>query len=287
MPVWRGAPSDRRQPLLCSFSPPPPPIVERSSDGSGCRFDTFARMRGRDPAARRSAGGNALRLAQAKARAAVRLSILQASSSAPTRWRSSTGCVLDKPGSRDRASGAVAARQRPRGRLPHRGDIARSAFTDARKSKLVPTRVRFRALTASQISAYLDAEQPYDCAGSAKSEGVGYRVAGADSGRGPNGADRLAFDRAWSPCCRTAGLSGAMLCSRGTYGVEAAASAAFCSWCLPRLATASPERAAQSPSLADHSRTGRFHSRGTQDGTRVPEARRYAPAADRNAYRRC
>ena len=38
---------------------------------------------------------------------------------------------------------------------------------------LAPVRVRFRALRDEEIEAYLRAEQPYDCAGSAKSEGLG------------------------------------------------------------------------------------------------------------------
>ena len=38
---------------------------------------------------------------------------------------------------------------------------------------LAPVRVRFRALQDAEIEAYLRAEQPYDCAGSAKSEGLG------------------------------------------------------------------------------------------------------------------
>jgi septum formation protein len=37
----------------------------------------------------------------------------------------------------------------------------------------VPARVRFRTLTDAEISHYLLAETPYDCAGSAKSEGLG------------------------------------------------------------------------------------------------------------------
>jgi septum formation protein len=38
---------------------------------------------------------------------------------------------------------------------------------------LAPVRVRFRPLGAAEIEAYLQAEQPYDCAGSARSEGLG------------------------------------------------------------------------------------------------------------------
>ena len=45
-----------------------------------------------------------------------------------------------------------------------------SGFSQA---ELVPVRVRFRPLSDAQIEAYLRAETPYDCAGSAKSEGLG------------------------------------------------------------------------------------------------------------------
>ncbi|WP_048441214.1 Maf family nucleotide pyrophosphatase [Caenimonas sp. SL110] len=38
---------------------------------------------------------------------------------------------------------------------------------------LAPVEVRFRDLGAAEIESYLRAEQPYDCAGSAKSEGLG------------------------------------------------------------------------------------------------------------------
>jgi septum formation protein len=38
---------------------------------------------------------------------------------------------------------------------------------------IVPCTVLFRALTAAQIAAYVDAEQPWDCAGSFMAEGLG------------------------------------------------------------------------------------------------------------------
>jgi septum formation protein len=38
---------------------------------------------------------------------------------------------------------------------------------------LAPVKVQFRHLTATEIENYLQAEKPYDCAGSAKSEGLG------------------------------------------------------------------------------------------------------------------
>lgn len=38
---------------------------------------------------------------------------------------------------------------------------------------LAPVEVQFRMLTDAEIEAYLQAEKPYDCAGSARSEGLG------------------------------------------------------------------------------------------------------------------
>jgi septum formation protein len=45
--------------------------------------------------------------------------------------------------------------------------------TDEVRSRVVPCRVTFRPLTRQIIEAYLEREQPYDCAGSAKAEGLG------------------------------------------------------------------------------------------------------------------
>jgi septum formation protein len=39
--------------------------------------------------------------------------------------------------------------------------------------ELAPVKVTFRDLGAEEIESYLRAEQPYDCAGSARSEGLG------------------------------------------------------------------------------------------------------------------
>ena len=47
------------------------------------------------------------------------------------------------------------------------------AATEFAQHELAPVRVRFRTLEQAEIEAYLQAEQPYDCAGSAKSEGLG------------------------------------------------------------------------------------------------------------------
>jgi septum formation protein len=49
----------------------------------------------------------------------------------------------------------------------------------------VDTRVRFRTLADDEIERYLWAETPYDCAGSAKSEGLGVSLLEAQEGPDP------------------------------------------------------------------------------------------------------
>lgn len=45
--------------------------------------------------------------------------------------------------------------------------------TGRMQSDVVPFQVHFRSLTGNQIEHYLEREQPYDCAGSFRSEGLG------------------------------------------------------------------------------------------------------------------
>ncbi|HET9978471.1 MAG TPA: Maf family nucleotide pyrophosphatase [Burkholderiaceae bacterium] len=47
------------------------------------------------------------------------------------------------------------------------------AATGFERTLRAPVRVRFRVLADAEIEAYLRAEQPYDCAGSAKAEALG------------------------------------------------------------------------------------------------------------------
>lgn len=50
----------------------------------------------------------------------------------------------------------------------------------------VPTEVRFRELTDDEIVRYVNKERPLDCAGSAKSEGLGITLLDALAGDDPN-----------------------------------------------------------------------------------------------------
>jgi MAF protein len=54
------------------------------------------------------------------------------------------------------------------------------------RSLVEPFNVTFKTLTTAQISAYCDAEQPYNCAGSFKSEGLGICLFEILSGDDPN-----------------------------------------------------------------------------------------------------
>lgn len=82
------------------------------------------------------------------------------------------GQLIGKPGTHDRA---VAQLRRMSGRsVVFQTAVAvvcvRTAFAG---SALAPVKVRFRELSEAEIERYLRAEQPYDCAGSAKSETLG------------------------------------------------------------------------------------------------------------------
>ncbi|MDE3208349.1 MAG: septum formation protein Maf, partial [Pseudomonadota bacterium] len=61
---------------------------------------------------------------------------------------------------------------------------------DAKKNEYtledVPTQLLFRNLSNEQIENYLRREQPYDCAGSAKSEGLGIALIQSMQGEDPN-----------------------------------------------------------------------------------------------------
>lgn len=82
------------------------------------------------------------------------------------------GEPLGKPGTHERA---VAQLQRMRGRTV----VFQTAVavvcqnTGFAQTDLAAVRVVFRNLSDAEIETYLRTEQPYDCAGSAKSEGLG------------------------------------------------------------------------------------------------------------------
>jgi septum formation protein len=61
-----------------------------------------------------------------------------------------------------------------------------NAATGNMQAEVVPYLVRFRNLTDEQIENYLNKEKPYQCAGSAKSEGLGIALIERMIGEDPN-----------------------------------------------------------------------------------------------------
>ncbi|MES2481393.1 MAG: Maf family nucleotide pyrophosphatase [Pseudomonadota bacterium] len=113
----------------------------------------------------------ARRLALAKARA-VAARFPQAAVIGSDQVADLDGEPLGKPGNHERA---VEQLRRMRGRwVVFQTAVAvvcqASGFEQL---DLAPVRVRFRDLSDTEIESYLRAEQPYDCAGSARSEGLG------------------------------------------------------------------------------------------------------------------
>jgi len=82
------------------------------------------------------------------------------------------GQVIGKPGGRD---AAIAQLQRASGKtlMFHTGLCLLNSATGRAQTLVEPFQVHFRPLTLERINGYLDREQPYNCAGSFKSEGLG------------------------------------------------------------------------------------------------------------------
>jgi septum formation protein len=82
------------------------------------------------------------------------------------------GEPLGKPGTHERA---VLQLQRMRGQTVVFQTAVSVVCMDSQfeQTELAQIKVRFRDLSDAEIETYLRAEEPYDCAGSAKSEGLG------------------------------------------------------------------------------------------------------------------
>jgi septum formation protein len=118
-----------------------------------------------------SPAATAVRLAEAKARAGA-AAFPDALVIGSDQVAELDGERLEKPGTH-----AVAVQQLTlvsgRSAMFHTALALLNAGTGRLHTRVVPVRVTFRSLSPAQIEAYLRREQPYDCAGSAKSEGLG------------------------------------------------------------------------------------------------------------------
>lgn len=126
----------------------------------------------------------ALRLSEAKARA-VATHFPDALIIGSDQVAVLDGRIYGKPGSHERA---VEQLRTMRGRTVNffTGLCLYNAATGIAHVRGIPTLVSFRNLSDTEIENYLHREKPYNCAGSAKSEGLGIAVIAAMEGSDPN-----------------------------------------------------------------------------------------------------
>ncbi len=93
------------------------------------------------------------------------------------------GRSLGKPGHRDAAIAQLTAMSGRPMRFHTAVALARAGATSTCAEDV--TEVRLRALTRDEIVRYVDAEQPFDCAGSFKCEGLGIVLFDAIESRDP------------------------------------------------------------------------------------------------------
>jgi len=119
------------------------------------------------------------------------------------------GLPLGKPGNHERA--VIQLRQMRGQTVVFQTAVAvvclESGFA---QTDLAAVRVKFRDLTDAEIENYLRAEQPYDCAGSAKSEGLGIALLEAIDSDDPTALIGLPLIRT----CRMIQAAGVVLLGR-------------------------------------------------------------------------
>ncbi len=93
--------------------------------------------------------------------------------------------VLGKPGSHENAVRQLRALSGGEA-VFHTAVCVHNTADGTSRIRVVPCRVTFRKLDEGAIERYLAREQPYDCAGSAKSEGLGIALIAKMEGEDPN-----------------------------------------------------------------------------------------------------
>ncbi len=95
------------------------------------------------------------------------------------------GVIVGKPHSHDKAVEQLRSAAGKAVTL-YTGLALVNADTGHVQHEVIPYRVTFRVLTDAQIESYLRKEQPYSCAGSVKSEGLGIALLERFEGDDPN-----------------------------------------------------------------------------------------------------
>ncbi|MBM5811594.1 MAG: septum formation protein Maf [Gammaproteobacteria bacterium] len=94
------------------------------------------------------------------------------------------GRILDKPGDAGRCREQLR-RCSGRGARFHTAVVLRQAATGLTLQHLDQTLVRFRTLEPASIARYVELEQPFDCAGGFRAEGLGIALFEAIESRDP------------------------------------------------------------------------------------------------------
>jgi septum formation protein len=126
----------------------------------------------------------ARRLAEAKARAvasAFRDALIIGSDQVAV----SNGEMIGKPGTRENAVRQLRAMS-GQAAVFHTAVCVHSTADGSSRVRVVPYRVVFRELDDGAIDRYLAREQPYDCTGSAKAEGLGIALIAKMEGEDPS-----------------------------------------------------------------------------------------------------
>ena len=149
----------------------------------GLPFDTSRPEVDETPAADERADALAARLGRAKALAVAAWLDHAAWVIGSDQAAEVEGRLLGKPGGRN---AAIAQLQAMRGRRVRFHTSIALAHADGRVFEALDlTEVAMRELDDSEIARYVDAEQPFDCAGSFKAEGLGIALFDAIESRDP------------------------------------------------------------------------------------------------------
>ena len=152
--------------VLASTSPFRKELLQRLA----IPFETAAPDVDESPRADETPTALVRRLSEAKARAIgkLRQGLIIGSDQVATTGND----ILGKPGTHPRA---IEQLRYLSGRLVtfHTGLCLLNSVTNEAQLDVIPYKVQFRQLEEGQIERYLQADQPYNCAGSFKSEGLG------------------------------------------------------------------------------------------------------------------
>ncbi|MBI5110148.1 MAG: septum formation inhibitor Maf [Rhodocyclales bacterium] len=169
-----------RRLVLASTSPYRRELLERLQ----IPFETVAPRADESTLPGEAPEATALRLAEAKARAVASAypdALIIGSDQVAAQGTQRFG----KPGTR---ANAVAQLRAMRGQevVFHTGLCLLDAASDAAQTRCVDIHVGFRDLSDAEVDAYLDKEDALNCAGSAKSEGLGISLLAYLRGDDPN-----------------------------------------------------------------------------------------------------